>query len=315
MQSRVDPAALFADICARLGVQPDRRGEAHYQCPECGKEVKRGQVHFSFSERGAACMVCGYRASLPKLARAWGLVDDSRPLPAPTPAPRPRPARRRATDWGALAAQYAGNPRRLEAWASYKPLPEAVIAARRLGLGAFPRYLSKCQHERLMVPLFESGKCVGIRGRSLGCDCGKWLSPLGSKCTLYNTEHLRQALGKVLFIVENPIDALMLEQLRGDVVAVATLGVSMWQDAWTSLVAECGAKSVIVAYDFDVPGNGGGEAGRMAWLAKHGKLITPNGIRLVNRLLEAGAPARLFPWPEDTPLGTDIGALLMGEVA
>jgi DNA-directed RNA polymerase subunit RPC12/RpoP len=308
----IDSRTLFNDLCARLGVQPDRRGEAHYQCPECGKEVKRGQTHFSFSERGAACMVCGYRASLNKLAARWG---HEAPRPMPAPAPRPKPLERRlVTNWALLSSQYAGNPRLLEAWNSYKPLPEHVIRAHRLGLGAFPRYLSKCQHERLMVPLFESGECVGIRGRSTGCECGKWLSPQGSRCTLYNAEHLARARGKVLFIVENPIDALMLEQLSADVVAVATLGVSMWQEPWTEWVAACGAARVIVAYDNDVPGNGGGERGREEWLRTHAKDLVPNGVRLVNRLLKAGAPARLYDWG-DAPLKSDIGSVLMGRVA
>jgi hypothetical protein len=297
---------LFGILLQLHGVRPDRHGEAHVTCPFCGKEPKPGQVHFSFSERGGKCFVCGQSASLVRLAELWG---HEAPRPMPALAKRPKPAPLPSRDWAALVAQYAANPRRLEAWASYKPLPESVIRARRLGLGAFPNRLSKCQHERLMVPLFENGRCVGIRGRSLGCGCGKWLSPLGSRCTLYNAEHLARARGKVVFVVENPIDALMLELFHSDIVAVATLGVSMWQDAWTDLLRRCGARRVVVAYDNDVPGNGGTAAARAAWLARHGSLPTPAGIRLVNRLLEAGIPARLYDWG-DAPVGADIGSIL-----
>jgi hypothetical protein len=312
----IDSRTLFVDLCARLGVQPDAHGEAHTACPFCGKEAKRGQVHFSFSERGGKCFVCGESAGLWGLAKLWRLVADDRPLPVPVARPQPRRKRglSRAVDWHELVRRYAGHPETVARWAEYKPVPEPVIRAHRLGLGAFPRYLSKCQHERLMVPLFENGECVGIRGRSLGCDCGKWLSPLGSKCTLYNAEHLARAKGKVLFIVENPIDALLLERAHGDVVAVATLGVSMWQDPWTERVARCGAARVVVAYDNDVPGNGGNEAAKAAWLAKHGTLMVPNGVRLVNRLLESGVPARLYDWG-DAPAGADIGSLLAAKEA
>jgi len=296
--------ALFDALLRQHGVQPDRHGEAHVTCPFCGKEPKRGQVHFSFSERGGKCFVCGQGATLSKLAELWGHGE-----PRPAPAPKPRPARRAVWNWDALVAQYAANPRRLEAWASYKPLPEDVIRARRLGLGTFPKSLSKCQHERLMVPLYEDGRCVGIRGRSLGCSCGRWLSPLGSRCVLYNAEALSRAAGRVVFIVENPVDALMLEQLHPHVVAVATLGVSMWQDTWTDLLRRCGARRVVVAYDNDVPGNGGTAAARAAWQARHGSLPMPGGIRLVNRLLEAGIPARLYDWG-DAPVGADIGSVL-----
>jgi hypothetical protein len=278
-------------------------------CPFCGKEPKRGHVHFSFSERGGKCFCCGQSASLLRLAELWG-HGTPQPALAPAPALKSRPAQRAVRNWDALVAQYAANPRRLEAWASYKPLPEGVIRARRLGLGAFPRHLSKCQHERLMVPLYEDGRCVGIRGRSLGCSCGKWLSPLGSRCVLYNAERLGQARGKVVFVVENPIDALMLELLHSGVVAVATLGVSMWQDAWTDLLRRCGARRVVVAFDNDVPGNGGNDAARASWLARHGSLPVRGGIRLVNRLLEAGIPARLYDWG-DAPVGADIGSVLL----
>ena len=66
---------------------------------------------------------------------------------------------------------------------------------------------------------------------------------------------------------------------------------------------------MLVAYDNDRPGNGGGAAGREAWLAEHGKDIEPNGVKLVNRLLKAGVKATLMDWG-GYPLKTDIGMLV-----
>ena len=281
-------------------------------CPACGKEAKRGSVHFSFSERGGFCFVCQFKAGLGKLAEMYGL--DGGPSWAPPP---PRPLERRIdkrAEFARWCAEWARNPRAAEAWQSYKPLPEQVIRARALGLGRFPKYASKCQHERLMVPIYEDGEIVGIRGRSLGCDCGKWLSPSSSRCVLYNAEHLPRAAGKVLWILENPIDALMLELRVPQSVAVATLGVTLWQDVWTERLVAAKPFLTMVTFDNDRPGNGGGEAGKAAWLATHEKDIEPNGVRLCNRLLVAGLRARLFDWG-DAPLKADIGDVLMKEVA
>lgn len=339
MDTRQTQEELFAALVQVTGGRPDRRGEVHVTCPWCGKEAARGQVHFSFSERGASCFVCGQRAGLRELARLYGLGDDPDPVRRPVARRQPQarpPAPTRTWDYGEMAVRYADAPDALVRWQRYKWLPEETVAAYFLGVGRLPEYSSKCQHERLMVPLLVGRECVGIRARSLGCDCGKWLSPAGSRMILYNGERLREpeqrdeqgaaaamlgyaagqrtARGRTLLIVENPVDALMLERWHPGAAAVATLGVSNWRDEWTEEVARSGAGLVVVCYDHDRPGNGGGEAGRRAWLATHERDIIPNGVRLVNRLLEAGVRARLFPWG-DMPLKTDIGDLLeMGQV-
>lgn len=307
-------ASLFERLCQRLNARPDRRGEVHVNCPFCGKEAKRGQVHFSFSERGAKCLVCGESAGLRRLAEVYGL-DGAQAWTPPTPrAEAPRRTLDRSADFARWCDEWARNPRAVDAWQKYKPLPEQVIRAHRLGLGRFPKYASQCQHERLMVPLYQDGKVVGIRGRALDCEHDKWLSPAGSKCALYNAEHLGRAAGRVVWIVENPIDALLLELALPDAVAVATLGVSMWQEEWTGRIAQARPASVIVAYDNDRPGNGGGETGRAVWLATHPKDLLPNGVKLANRLLAAGVRARLFPWPADAPVHMDIGDVLRGRI-
>jgi len=325
--------SLFARLCARLAANPDSQGEVHVDCPFCGKEAKRGQTHASFSERGFHCFVCGQGTSLAHLAEM--LLGREAPEPVVPAYPRQTERARkpvvpgRLDEFSRLAELYASSTVALAYWLKYKPVPEEAVSAYRLGLGAYPKHMSRCEHQRLQVPLIAQGKVVGFRGRQLvwRCSCGKWLSPSGSRMILYNGERLtgephegmgyaygwRPIAGKVLFIVENPIDALLLEARYPRVCAVATLGVTIWQAAWTELVARARPGLVIVAYDNDRPGNGGGQRGKEAWLAdpKHKQDIVPNGIRLANRLLEAGVRARLVQWA-GYPLKTDVGDALKG---
>lgn len=296
----------FSSLCQHLQVAPDRRGECHVSCPSCGHPVKRGQTHFSFSRDGAFCFVCGYDSGLRALAAHYGLADgmpvERRPLP-PRPEARHYNIREHAPD--ELAVRYAAHPERMQRWQAYKPVNADTIKRYRLGFGALPAHSSRCPHRRLIVPLFEAGTCVGFRARQVECECGKWLSPGGSQLTLYNA---RDLAGKLVWIVENPIDALLIEQRYPECAAVATLGVSVWRDEWTELVRP--ARKVIVAYDHDCPGNGGTAAMRQAWLRTHPRLPEPGGIKLVNRLLSAGIMALLFPWPADAPEHADIGSVL-----
>lgn len=318
---------MFPAMCAQLGLRPDRRGEAHVACPFCGKEPKRGQTHFSFSERGGYCWVCGNSAGLGQLAKLFGLdgeaVERARYMPRRA---RPELVEEPPADFGKLARRYADHYQCVERWQQYKPLPETVIRSYGLGYGEHPPYTSKCQHARLQVPLVANGKVVGFRSRSVSCDCPKWLSPKGSRMVLYNGERLGakgsdlgwaagrcRAHGRVLYIVENPIDALLMEHIWSpEVVAIATLGVANWKDHWTALVRRASPALVVVAYDNDRPGNGGGLRGREAWLAAHSRDIEPNGVKLVNRLLEAGVDSELYDWG-DAPLGADVGAMLAEE--
>jgi len=319
---------LFRLLCAHLGVEPDRSGEAHINCPLCGKAAVRGQTHFSFSVRGGKCFVCGGGIGLYTLAMQSGLYQARpelehkylRPAAPPRKVETPWDDKR---DYSWHLDRYAHHPDRMRLWQTYKPLPAQVIKAYKLGVGAFPEYTSKCPHERLMVPIISAGKVIGFRGRSLGCDCGKWLSNKGYEVTLFNGERLvdgprrsfgwapgdRSAMGRWVVIVENPIDAILLEYVDSRKVAVATCSVSYWQDDWTEALASSRCKGVCVAYDNDRPGNGGGEVGRISWITEHGRDIEPNGIRLANRLLRAGVTVRLSPWG-DSPARADVGDLL-----
>lgn len=298
---------LFERLCRHYDARPDRRGEVHVDCPFCGKEAKRGQTHFSFSEQGCSCFVCGNGGSLARLAKIAGLNGDDEWQAPIQYKSKPKPKRvyswqSRAED---LAQQYQSAPRLVELWQAYKPVSEETIKKHRLGVGVFPKYTSRCQHPRLMVPLIDfDGKIVGFRGRRIDCDCNTWLVPGGCKKTLYNWQVLGE--GQFIFIVENAIDALLVGERLTGAVAVATLSISYWEDAWLEKLIAAKPARIDVAFDNHRPGNGNG---KKEWMKKHKTDALPMGIKLTNRLRKAGLPAFLFDW-KDEPIGMDIGEML-----
>lgn len=288
-----------------------RRDEAFIACPACGKESTPANVHFSFSPRGAFCFSCGFKASLPGLAKQLGLETGVYNAPV-----RPQEAPRAPASWLAeiehLIGTYVRHGRSWELWQSYKPVSRAAYERMRLGVGVLPA--SKCHHERLIVPIYSGTMCVGLRGRQLGCSCGKWLAPGGTQINLYplyNEQALRP--GCVVWIVENPVDALLLTE-RTPYAGVATYSVAYWQEHWTETLKAARPELIVVGYDQDLPG-GGGAARRQEfireWLKTRPRVPPAAGPRLTNRLREAGLPAYLFDWG-NAPLKTDIGSLLMG---
>jgi len=321
---------IYWQLVDALGAQVASDGEAHCTCPACSKEAKRGQTHFSFSLRGGKCMVCGQGWGLRSLARqVLGNVPDKY-MPKSQRKVPPKRARIFDVDgWERLLGEY-GQDGRYD-WEAYAPtLSDAVRRERGMTVGTMLAGTSKCRHRRLILPLRVGGTLVGIRSRAIDCDCGKWLSALGTRSVLYNGARLLcpgtpqpddvgdasgkwRARGTWLWIVENPVDAVLIENQVSGASAVATLGVSMWRDGWTTLVRDCSALGVIVAYDNDAPGNvTPGCAGMIArsWGEEHPSEPPANGNRLVNRLLEAGVKARLFTWPAGTPLKADLGDTL-----
>lgn len=300
---------LFAALQIHLGVEPDRHGECHITCPVCGKESSPRNVHCSFNDNAYHCFVCGYSCGLTKLAELVGLGEHNyQPVPRQPEKPRKTP------DWMKTPEKYVrtyeSHPLRYELWADYKPLPVYMIEKKRLGVGVLPQYSSQCRHERLIVPIFSGTMVAGLRGRAIDCDCGKWLSASGSvDLPLYNSDEIR--INDVIFIVENPADALLI--CSTTVTGVATYGVSMWHDEWTQLLIDAKPKKIYVAYDNDLPGNGGAwrrDEFEKKWLETHKKLPLSNGIRLVNRLLSAGLPTILYDW-RDAEEKMDIGSLMI----
>lgn len=299
---------LFEIVHGRLNGQ--RSGdEYHADCPWCGKEATAGATHFSYSERGGYCFVCGNGGSL------WKLAQQCEALPVADVKPQRAEPKRKVAYWQAsavsLLASYEAHPQRVEMWQRYKPLSSKTIERMRLGVGVLPQ--SKCKHERLIVPVMRDGAPVWFRGREIDCNCGKWLASGGVKLDdipLYNIEAV--GTSSIVWIVENPIDALLLTE-RTKYVGVATYSVSYWRESWANALRERQPAWIIVAYDNDIPGNGGGlnhATFAELWRKAHnGKLLEPNGPKLANRLIGAGLRARLFEWPKTAPMKADIGSM------
>jgi hypothetical protein len=304
--------SLFEDLMYHTGAVPDRRGEHHITCPDCTHESTPRAPHCSFNEQGWFCFSCGAGGSLKSLAERLNVPVSERPQITPRKSLQEAP--RRAYPWQHdpdILYAYESHPQRFLAWERYKPLPRPVIEAKRLGVGRLPS--SKCPHERLIVPVLDEGEMVGLRGRSLGCECGKWLVAAGTHLNrqpLYNQDALTN--NQVVWIVENPVDALMVA-VSTPFVGLASYSTSWWRAEWTEVLKLARPELVMVAYDQDLVGNGGGD--RRAefvaeWLKSHPRVPESRGIKLVNTLLAAGIHAVLFPW-KDKPYKYDIGSLLM----
>ena len=328
----MDSQTIFDQLVERWGAIVDRKGEAHCDCPFCGKEAKKGQVHFSFSVVGGMCFVCGGHAGLVALARMAGLVEDASWTEPPRERARPQPkSKRRVLDQAFLKRMldaYEQAPNRVEAWNVYKPLTEKQVAFYHLGYGAYPEYTSQCPHLRLQLPyLGADGLIYGFRGRVVepACEHPKWLSPVGTGKFLFNGGRFyakggiapddRPVKGNSLYIVENPVDAILFEAMLSDILrkppcVVSTQGVTMWEDEWTEAVIKAEFRAVVVVYDNDAPGNGGGAAGIKAWQDLHHTEAPLNGLKLVERFIAAGyRKAYLYDWG-DVPLKTDIGDIV-----
>ncbi len=356
---RVDPAEIPALFDRLRQHYPEREEQTrqgvtwvHVPCPSCGKESTRRNVHFSFSSTGKAkCFSCGYGANLKQLAAKLEILDE--PAPAPLPVRKaPEPRRYRWMDELPVYFQrYRAHPWVYEAWEGYRGLSPAVVDRYGLGVGVFPPYSSNCQHLRLTVPMLQDGAPVAFRGRAV-TDCGhaKWLTTAmgGRPPLLYNgaillPEHERSMAanydvtdsdsayvrGRVLVVVENPVDCLLFDS--AGVSAVATLGVTMWtqERPWTTLLKLARPQKVLILYDHDLAGNGAANAAeyqamterwrehqRQTWRKTHDtewtetQPPTPNGVRLANLLNEAGVPAVCFRWPSSAPEKADPGWLI-----
>lgn len=314
----VDLKQLFNDLVNYTHADVDRRGEAHIVCPECGHESSPKRPHCSFSMAGFYCFVCGYKASLPGLAKRLGFQSNSEYMPVKAARKAQKKPRTSVPVWmtaersAALLERFESHPRRMELWQAYKPISAETIERQRLGVGVLPA--SRCKHERLIVPIFNGTLFAGFRGRSLGCDCAKWLAPGGTQLDLYSLYN-DQALtpGCVVWIVENPIDALLLTE-RTDFVGVATYSTTYWRDPWTEALRAVSPELVVIAFDNDIPGNGGGVNRPQLvreWLRTHRTVPEPRGPKLANTLIKAGLPAVLYDWPAGTPNKFDIGSLLV----
>jgi len=261
---------------------PDRRGEYWCQCPY---HDDRHIGSFSFSERGFACFACDAKGSLRRLAQHLRLIDGyGRDLPKPK-SPKPALSFR----W----QQDRSIPR------CFQPIPPFAwdylldrgfvgdtIDRWRIGYGVLPA--SRCRLPRIILPVYENGRLVGLKGRAvLPQDTdAKWLQSAGSKPALFGAEMLTR--GCSLIVTEAPFSAMLWMQRRPDIPAVASSqGASTWLPGWTERIAAVKPKQVLVVYDHDDAG-------------------LANGVKVTNDLLTAGLHVTLYRWPAGTPMKADL---------
>ena len=299
-----------------IGVQPDRRGEYHVDCPFCGKEAKRGQIHFSFSERGYKCFICGVKGGLKELAAHLRIdtpVSYVRPAPKPT---KPIAAWRTES-----IDHYFDHPQRFQAWSKYKPVTRETIIKYSFGYGRLPFQRADGSWYRgdmdwLIVPLYEDGALVGLRGRNTGDLGPKWISASGSAYVLWGLDGVQP--GDIVWLCENYVDAAWLMQQHPEYKAVALGGATTWKTEWGALLAAQRPRQVIVALDNDMAGQATGEMLKILqeeWRAAHPGLAIPlpNGPRVANDLLAQGVNTLLFSWPADAPAKAGIDWILKTE--
>lgn len=345
---------LLDALLDRLGARLDSHGRAHTDCPQCGAPPARHTgaraYHFYLYDLpggiGASCWVCGGRWPGSKGLRALAAMLDLRgdyTAPAPRPAIDRTPPPWARTDDALERYQTAQEARgeRYAAWTAYKPLEARTIDRAQLGLGRVPLWHEPDKRhpqgywyesdQRLLVPLVEGGRMVGIRGRALA---GGWLTGSGSASILYGLEDLRP--GCDLVICENMIDRLLAEQESGCCALAPTNGVAVLRHLkpeWLAAIVRARPRQVLVWLDHDLAGNGSryhqremverwraGIAERRA--ADPARYIgipwpeppTPAGPLVANQLLAAGLRARLYDWPRGTPFGHDLGDVVVEQM-
>lgn len=259
----------------------DYRGERWVLCPWHGD---RRVGSFSYGERGFRCFSCGESGHLGKLADQVGIRSNA---PMVVVAPRPRPVI--VHDWQRdpdYWQRYIPIPDEARAYYHQRGFNDETISAARLGFGVLPS--SRCNHPRLILPVFSGESLVALRGRAfLPSDTDdKWLCAAGSRTVLYGADSL--AAGRVVIVTEAPYSAILASQQRPDLAAVAgTAGASCWREQWTRQIAESDPAWCLVWFDND-------EAGRV------------NGAKVASQLEAAGLRATLYRWPTGTPEHRDL---------
>ena len=304
----MDGLDLFQHVHAALQGSRNRRGWYDCDCPFCGKPAKRGQTHFSFYPDGFRCFVCGAHGTLRQLADKLRIDGDKPAIQWQRKEREPLPVARWRQNPTELLRRYQSHPDRYSKWRSYKPLTAATIDRFGFGLGKLPFqreggewYMSR--QDWLIVPLWEGGQLVGLRGRNLGDGGPKWISAAGTNYTLFGLDHVRA--GSICWLCENYVDAAWLTQEHPEWCAVAIGGATTWQAAWADMLQERKPGMVIVLLDNDLPGQAQGQfrqALETAWIAERNtEPPAANGPRIANALRAAGVNAVLFKWPDGAP--------------
>lgn len=313
---------LFYKIKSRVEIiRTDRNGNVHVNCPFCGKASSRTETHFSFNNTQFHCFVCGAKGGLRKLAEYLSMDTGSI---TPYIAPH-RPVKKQVIPgWTINPKPYLDglktNEKRYDEWFRHKRIKAATVDKFQLGFSQLPG--TSCKHQRLIVPVFEAGNLIGIRGRAVECgnSCPKWLNATNSKPALFNGDLITTR--QVIIITENNVDSCLTMQETENVIAVSsTNGCATWREHWSKAIADSNPKQVIVWLDADLCG------GRLhpidyksqvnQWFIDHPKsknIPTTNGVKICNELLSLGCKAMLYQWPLHTPPKYDLGSLLLSRI-
>lgn len=316
MTGKGDMSHLFDSIHKQLQGTPNRRGFYNADCPFCGKPAKQGQNHFGYNEQSFRCFVCGASGGIAKLASHLRLDAVGY-----TPIQRVPVPEKPAVPWqlhpDKLLNCYRSNPRRFNMWQHYKALAAETVTRCDFGLGRLPFqhkdgrwYLS--HQEWLIVPLWEEGKLVGLRGRNCTQQGPKWISATGTAYTLWGVNFVRP--GAITWLCENYVDAAWLMQEHPEWCAIAIGGATTWKTEWAEMLAARKPEMVIVALDNDLPGQAAGVLrGKLeqAWVQQRGTEPPPaNGPKIANSLLHLGVNAVLFQWPDAAPIKAGLDWIL-----
>jgi hypothetical protein len=335
---------LYDALSSRLRGDSDHKGRTHADCPFCGAAGRtrghRPAYHFYLFDfekgSGYVCWSCGAKGTLRELAQRLDVQGDETPRALPdTPAdPTPPWAAPDAMETYTRWAMDAERQRQIvAAWQAYKPLTADMIRRERLSVGKLTFYDESRRiwyagrHPRLLVPLIIGSRLVGFRGRAFerGDTGPKWITASYSQQALMGLD--RVTPGSTVIWCENLIDRLLAEQDEPGIVAIASGGLA-WQPGWILALAKRKPGKVVVWFDHDLAGNGGGsERGAMvkAWLQEISarrraagtdssipmpQAPTGRGPILVDELQAAGVNAELYDWPIGTPRKADLGWLL-----
>lgn len=330
---------LFDRLCTALSAEVDRNGRAHADCPFCGAAVKRKHIHFSFWQAGAKharsgykCFVCQRGGGLWDLAAYLELPEAQRPVETAQKATEERQPPRWQQNPEFYLSRYRKPLNLFEAWARYKPITAQSVGRFRLGLGKLPFVAGDGREffgkfDRLIVPTFENGQCVGLEGRAIdpADDGPKWICATGTRKDVLFGAHLLRP-GATVIIPENKVDCILAMQQRADVVAV-TGGGSFWLEEWTALIVASQPARVIVWRDNDLVGQPNEwtrrqlivdwrkkTAARLAEQeAKTGRVLpwpaepVAIGPVIANQFLPFGVPTTLYQWPRSAPPKADLG--------
>ena len=229
-----------------------RGHDFHADCPFCGKPAKRSQTHFSYSEHGYYCFVCGAQGGLRKLANHLSLeVGESRAR-APKREKKPLPVYSQR-----LLETYTRDPN-YDAWRAYRGLKRETVDRFKLGFGKLPGEVHAHKPPALILPVFDrDGRCRTLRAR------GKkgWLTAGGK--TLYAPVGL--PVGATIIVVENCANCCLIAQAAPHLTPIApTTGATSWDARWPKWIAARKPKLVIIAGDNDDAGVGMNERWKLA---------------------------------------------------